>query len=125
MRILRSVQHKYCADGSYMKEYVLDEPMTKEFFEYLKYFGRVEQMENLGSGFYKFDKPDFFSIKGFAGDDSVEVRFKAEVMDMTSSFLIMLFSQFKGESSDIAALKKRETPLVLRVKEQLYGKQSL
>ncbi|MDO5844857.1 MAG: hypothetical protein Q4Q53_06915 [Methanocorpusculum sp.] len=122
MRILRSVQHKFCADGSYMKEYVLDEPVSKGFFEYLKYFGRVEEMENLGSGFYKFEKRDFFSIKGFAGEISVEVRFKAEVMDMTSSFLLFLFSQFKGEESDIAALKKREASLVKRVKEQLYGK---
>lgn len=28
MRILRSIQHKYCADGSFMMEYQLSEPVT-------------------------------------------------------------------------------------------------
>lgn len=104
-----------------MKEYLLDEKVSREFFCYLKNFGRVEAMENLG-GYFKFEVSDLFSIKGFAGDDTVEVRFKSEVMDMTSGFLLALFSTFGKDESNIAALKKREASLISRVKEQLYGK---
>ena len=50
MRLQGSIQHKACADGSYMKEYQIDEPLSKEFFEYLKYFGRVTTLEEMGVG---------------------------------------------------------------------------
>jgi hypothetical protein len=74
MRILRSVRHKVCADGSFMKEFLLDAPITKEFFAYLGNFGQVEALPHVSEGFYKFEKSDWFSIKGFAGDSIVEVR---------------------------------------------------
>ena len=87
MRIFRSVRHKVCADGSFMKEFLLDAPVIKEFFSYLGNFWQVEALPNVGEGFYKFVKPDWFSIKGFSGDTTVEVRFKKEVMDLTADFL--------------------------------------
>ena len=37
MRILKSVQTKVCVDGSVMKEYVLDEPLTEGFLKFLKH----------------------------------------------------------------------------------------
>jgi len=76
MRILRSVRHKVCADGSFMKEFLLDAPVTEGFFAYFKNFGSVESLPNVGDGFHNFEKQDWFSIKGFAGDTTVEVRFK-------------------------------------------------
>jgi len=33
MRILRSNRHKYCADGSFMKEFILDTEVTPEFLD--------------------------------------------------------------------------------------------
>ncbi len=89
-----------------MKEYTLDEPLTKEFFEYLKYFGRVTSMD-MGGGYYTFEKPNWFSIKGFAGDKTVEVRFKPETMEITTDFLYSLFLSFK-DGADIAGMKERE-----------------
>ena len=110
MRLLQSVQHKACADGSYMKEYTLDEPLTDGFFAYLKYFGRVESLSALGDGYCSFSKPGWFSIKGFAGDTSVEVRFVRETMDITADFLRMLFLTYHEniEKSEIDALKAKE-----------------
>ena len=35
MRILKSIQTKVCVDGSLMKEYVLDEPLTDSFLKFL------------------------------------------------------------------------------------------
>ncbi len=108
MRILRSLQHKSCADGSYMKEYLLDEPVSADFFSYLKNFGRVTSMPNLGDGYYTFEKTDWFSIKGFAGDTSVEVRFKTETMDITTDFLLLVFSSYHPGGIDLTTLKARE-----------------
>lgn len=105
-----------------MKEYLLDEPLTAEFFMYLKNFGHVEEMTALEDGFFKFDKPDWFSIKGLAGDSSVEVRFKRETMDITVDFLLMLFSMYKGADTDIAYLKTKEAFREKRVREHLFQK---
>jgi hypothetical protein len=121
MRILRSVRHKVCADGSFMKECLLDAPVTKEFFVYLDNFGQVEALPNVGNGFYKFEKPDWFSIKGFAGDTTVEVRFRKEVMDLTSDFLYLLFASYREGTIDLLLLKQREQAIAERVRKQLYG----
>lgn len=121
MRILRSVRHKVCADGSFMKEFLLDVPVTAGFFSYLGNFGRVEAVPTLGDGFYKFERPDWFSIRGMAGDDTVEVRFKKEAMDLTMDFVYSLFSLYRDGDPDLAVLKRREQALAERVNRRLYG----
>lgn len=121
MRILRSVRHKSCADGSFMKEFLLSDPVPAGFFAYLENFGEVEALPNLGEGFYKFEKPDWFSIKGLAGDTTVEVRFKKEVMHLTVDFLYLLFTSYREGSVDLSVLKQREQGVRKRVKEHLYG----
>ncbi|NTU99627.1 MAG: hypothetical protein HGA55_00685 [Methanoregulaceae archaeon] len=121
MRILRSVRHKVCADGSFMKEFLLDAPVTKEFFACLGHFGQVEALPNVGEGFYKFEKVDWFSIKGFAGDTTIEVRFKKEVMDLTSDFLYLLFASFREGTMELSILKQRELAIEQRVRVHLYG----
>ncbi|MBR4987307.1 MAG: hypothetical protein IKY81_01420 [Methanocorpusculum sp.] len=118
MRLQGSIQHKACADGSYMKEYQLDEPLSKEFFEYLKYFGRVTALEEMGDGYFSFEKPNWFSIKGFAGDQTVEVRFKRETMEITTDFLYLLFSSFK-EGVDLTPLREKEKFRQARIAELL------
>lgn len=120
MRLVSSIQHKSCADGSYMKEYQLSEPLTAGFFEYLKHFGHVESVPGLGDGYYNFEKPDWFSIKGFVGDNTVEVRFKREVMDTTSDFLRILFTAYREDgTADIAWLKEKERTRNAQIKKIL------
>ena len=123
MRILRSVRHKVCADGSFMKEFLLDSPVTDGFFAYLRNFGKVESLPDVGEGFYKFEKPDWFSIKGFSRDTTVEVRFKKEVMDLTVDFVYLIFSTYRGEGEeiDLSVLKRREEAIGERVRKRLYG----
>jgi hypothetical protein len=121
MRILRSVRHKVCADGSFMKEFLLDTPVPKEFFTCLLNFGQVESLPTVGEGFYKFEKPDWFSIKGFAGDTTVEVRFRKEVMDLTVDFVYFLFASYREGTMDLSVLKQREQAIGERVRKRLYG----
>jgi hypothetical protein len=104
-----------------MKEFLLDAPVTKEFFAYLGNFGQVEALPNVGDGFYKFEKPDWFSIKGFAGDTTVEVRFKKEVMDLTVDFVYFLFASYQEGTVDLSMLKQREQAIGERVRKHLYG----
>jgi hypothetical protein len=104
-----------------MKEFLLDAPVTKEFFAYLGNFGQVETLPNVGEGFCKFEKPDWFSIKGFAGDTTVEVRFKKEVMDLTVDFVYSLFASYREGTTDLSVLKQREQAIGERVRKHLHG----
>jgi len=122
MRIQRSIQHKYCADGSFMKEFLLDAPLTRDFFTYLGNFGQIGQLQNLGGGFCKFEKTNWFSIKGFVGDTTVEVRFKKESMELTVDFLYLLFSSYHEGTMDLSVLKNKEKLREARVNRLLYGK---
>lgn len=121
MRILRSVRHKVCADGSFMKEFLLDAPLTRDFFTYLGNFGQVETLPNVGDGFYKFEKQDWFSIKGFLGDTTIEVRFRKEVMDFTTDFLYFLLASYREGTMDLSVLKQRERSVGERVRKHLHG----
>ena len=121
MRILRSVRHKVCADGTFLKEFLIDAPVPGEFFSYLGNFGRVAGLPNIGDGFYTFEKPDWFSIRGFAGDTTVEVRFKREAMDLTVDFVYSLFSLYRDGDPDLPLLKRRELAVGERVSRRLYG----
>ncbi len=123
MRILRSVRHKVCADGSFLKEFLLDAPVSPEFFSYLGHFGTVEALPNLGEGFFSFEKPGWFSIRGLAGDTTVEVRFKREVMDLTVDFLYLLFASYQGQATDLSTLQNREKSVAERIRNRMHGPQ--
>ena len=98
MRVERSLQRKLCVDGSLMKEFVLDEPVTPDFAEYLRNFGEVKIMTLHGKPFLSFEKPHFISVKGIVGEDIVEVRYAAGVHDLTADlFHILLFHYSNGK----------------------------
>ena len=121
MRIIRSIRHKFCADGSFMKEFILDTEITPDFIQFLKRFGSVEMLPGLGEGYYKFEKPDCLSIKGFIHESSIEVRFKKEVMDLTTDFLHSLLYYYQNGKPDYETLSRRETALMKQVTKHLYG----
>lgn len=97
MRILKSVQTKVCIDGSLMKEYILDEPLTESFLRFLEQFGTVRLLEQIKKPYFSFEKEHFISIKGFVGDCNVEVRYKKELQDlMVDYFHLLLFYEREG-----------------------------
>lgn len=102
MRIVKSVQTKVCVDGSLMKEYVLDEPLTIEFLKFLEGFGTVRRLEQLKRPYFSFEKEHFISIKGFAGDCNVEVRYRKECQDLVMDFFhLLLYYEREGEAGAI------------------------
>ena len=119
MRILKSVQTKVCVDGSLMKEYVLDEPLTEGFLKFLEQFGMVRHLEQLKVPYFSFEKEHFISIKGFVGDCNVEVRYKKEFQDLVADhFHLLLFYEREGQSG-ISRLKGIEEVIREKMKTRL------
>lgn len=98
MRIVKSVRTKVCVDGSLMKEFILDEPLTPEFLAFLRAFGPVREYPHMKRPYFSFEQEHFISVKGFSGDTSVEVRYRKEFFDLTSDYFhLLLFYAGEGE----------------------------
>ena len=119
VRVLKSVQTKVCVDGSLMKEYVLDEPLTEGFLKFLEQFGSVRFLEQLKRPYFSFEKEYFISIKGFVGDSNVEVRYNKECQDLVLDyFYLLLFYYGKGKDG-VFSLKQYEDTIREKLKIRL------
>ena len=119
MRIVKSVQTKVCVDGSLMKEYVLDEPLTEGFLKFLENFGTVRHLEQLRKPYFSFEKDPFVSIKGFAGDSNVEVRYKKEFQDLLADYFHLLLYYYDQGERGILALEGQEDSIRKKMKIRL------
>ena len=119
MRILKSVQTKVCVDGSLMKEYVLDEPLTQGFLKFLEQFGTVRSLEQLKKPYFSFEKERFISIKGFVGDRNVEVRYKKEFQDLVADYFHLLLYYYDQGEKGISSLKGQEDVIRKKMKIRL------
>jgi hypothetical protein len=119
VRILRSVQTKVCVDGSLMKEYVLDAPLTEGFLKFLEQFGTVRHLEQLRKPYFSFEKDLFISIKGFVGDSNVEVRYKKESQDLVSDYFHLLLYYYDQGDRGIAQLKGQDDSIRQKMKIRL------
>jgi hypothetical protein len=119
VRIVKSVQTKICVDGSLMKEYVLDEPLTEGFLKFLENFGTVRFLEQLRKPYFSFEKELFISIKGFVGDSNVEVRYKKEFEDLMGDYVHLLLYYYDQGERGIPALKGHEDTIRKKMKIRL------
>ena len=119
MRIIRSVQSKICIDGSQMKEYVLDKPLTEGCLKFLEQFGTVRFLDQLKKPYFSFEKDQFISIKGFVGDSYVEVRYKKEVQDLVGDYFHLLLYYYDQGERGISALKGQEDSIRKKMKIRL------
>jgi hypothetical protein len=115
MRILRSVRHKHCADGTFMKEFLLDQPVSNGFLRFLEQFATVELLPGIGEGFYRVEKAGCFSVKGLVGDTAMEVRFRPEAMDLTVDFLYSLLYWYRDGNPDLLKLHQLDAALADRL----------
>ena len=78
-----------------MKEFILDEPLTPAFLTFLKSFGTVKEYPHMKRAYFSFEQEHFISIKGFAGELKVEVRYRKEFFDLTSDYFHLLLFYFR------------------------------
>jgi len=115
VRIVKSIQTKVCVDGSLMKEFALDEPLTPAFLHFLEHFGTITRREHLKKPYFSFEKAGFISIKGFAGDTSVEVRYAAGTHDLTGDFFHLLLFYERNGDQGVKKLKEIEGSIAEKI----------
>ena len=108
MQIIKTVRHKVCTDGALMREVMVDIPITDEFIDFLRSFGTVMTIGTMGPGCFKYEWKKNFSIKGWIGDATLEIRYRKEVMDLCEEFVEALFCHYHNGKPDIEILRQME-----------------
>lgn len=94
MQIVKTNKFKRCVDGTVLKEYSVDEEVTREFLTYFGEFGTVKVMDNLKQPFFSFSKEEYFSIKGMVGDQILYVRYHEEHIEEAHELFTTLLEQW-------------------------------
>ena len=73
MKIIALQDIDDCFDGSYLKEFVLDQATTKPFIEYLGNLGTFEYFAHFNRPFFRVFCKQAFQLKGVEGDNTVHI----------------------------------------------------
>jgi len=105
MKIELSRKHVVCLDGSTKDELLLNEPVTREFLDYLGNFGDVTIRENLKTPAYFFYSEGYLSMKGVLNDDYVEMRRQLQFVDKTEGLFELILSSYTEGSAGIPKVR--------------------
>jgi hypothetical protein len=94
VQILKTRKFKRCVDGTVMKEYLVDEEVTRELISHFKGFGTVKVTDNLKQPFFSFFKEDYFTVKGMVGDSTLYVRYLEDHMEESHELLSTILEQW-------------------------------
>ena len=105
MKIKLSRKHVVCSDGSTKDELLLEEPVTREFLDYLGNFGDMTIRENLKVPAYFFYSEGYLSMKGVLDDDYVEMRRQLKYVEKTEVLFELILSSFTEGSGGVQKVK--------------------
>ena len=125
MRIVKSVQTKLCVDGSLMKEFVLDEPLSPEFLRFLESFGTVKNYPHLRRPYFSFEQEQFISVKGFLGDASIEVRYRKENADILADYFHLLLFYFRERDDGVSKMREIAGSILVKMKPRTPSPETL
>ena len=67
MKILTIKEDTNCFDDSFIKEVIFDQPISKEFIDFLGEIGELQYFPDFPRPFFKVDCPERFILKGVEG----------------------------------------------------------
>ena len=73
MKIIDTKQLEDCFDGSFIKEILFDEIVTKEFIAHLGKNGILEYYPSFARPFYKIEYKEKFILKGVEGNKTARI----------------------------------------------------
>ena len=108
MRILKSVQTKVCVDGSVMKEFFPDKPLSESFLKLSEQSGTVKFLNQLKKPYFTCEKEQIISIRGFIRNSSVKVQYKKELQGLVADYFCLLLYYYDHSMTDISSLGGHE-----------------
>jgi hypothetical protein len=99
-----------------MKEYLLDEPLTGSFLDFLGEFGTIRRLEHLKKPYFSFEKEHVLSVKGFIGDTTVEVRYPKDTREIVADYFHLLLFYEREGNAGIAKMKGIEESMQEKIR---------
>ncbi|MBK8013035.1 MAG: hypothetical protein IPK13_16980 [Deltaproteobacteria bacterium] len=85
-----------CFDGSFIKEVLLDEPISEGFIHHLAQLGDLQYFPFFARPFFRIDDFRRFSIQGIQGLSHLKVTFCRDVMETSIVELRTAIERFEG-----------------------------
>jgi len=76
LKISEIIHIEDCFDGSYIKEILFDNIITKEFINYIARTGELNYYPNFSRPFFRIQLGSFTNIKGVEGNKTIRVLLK-------------------------------------------------
>ena len=73
MKVIKIKEIEDCFDGSFMKEALFDNVVTKNFIYYLALSGELEYFPSFARPFYKVNVPGRYMVKGVEGNKTARL----------------------------------------------------
>ena len=73
MKIIEVKEIEDCFDGSFIKEVLFDQVVTKDFIDYLGQAGQFEYFPNFARPFYKVEVAQKYIVKGVEGNRTARI----------------------------------------------------
>ncbi len=73
MKIIKIKDIEDCFDGSYIKELLFDEALSREFIHYLGGKGELEYFPTFARPFFRVTSPGHFKLKGVEGNRTIRI----------------------------------------------------
>jgi hypothetical protein len=87
-----------CFDGSFIKEIMLSEPISRDFILYLGQEGTLQYFATFARPFFKIVKQRHYELKGVEGDQSIRILLKDDPEE-TLQHLKQRIADFKPEKT--------------------------
>ena len=120
VKILRSIRHKRCADGSLKKLFELSGPVHAGLLSFFQEFGDVKTFRIAGEEWFSFRWPQMIEVRGRVDDSEVEVQYAAGVLDLVDdSFHLLLW--YYREGRDVEKIRAIESTIRDKIRTRLGG----
>ena len=121
MHVVKSVKQQSCVDGSLMRILHLDEPVRRDFLDFLSQSGTLVLLDDTEGSFFTLTWDDVLSVMGFLGDTSVEVKNPKPYQDITESVFSDLCGLYRDGSPDYAAARDLATSVLEKIGSRKAG----
>lgn len=96
MKIINVKEVEDCFDGSFIKEVLFDDVVTKDFIDYLGKAGQLEYFPNFARPFYKVDVAKKYIVKGVEGNKTARIILYRDNIDESQRLFEKYVSGFQA-----------------------------
>ena len=81
MKVIEIKHIEDCFDGSYIKEILFDNKITKDLIIFLKKHGKLKYYESFKRPYFRFEVENKYYIKGVQGNFSVRIFLQQDISE--------------------------------------------